>query len=183
MTPLIENVWELVKEESKKYTEGNSRFIFNESKYKDFKKTFKTNYEKIREEYMLPSVNNLDRHKVSAIIIISLLEVNAISYKDLEQGSIFIGAELLALKVGLAYLVEKLNEKLQEKGVKQKIEEFKLPNAQSCGTPYMEIMCRNLYYAKNDYKLNPLDLADRLFLVEYIALTKEGIDPDILKDY
>ena len=47
----------------------------------------------------------------------------------------------------------------------------------------MEIMCRNLYYAKNDYKLNPLDLADRLFLVEYIALTKEGIAPDILKDY
>ena len=34
MTPLIENVWELVKEESKRYTEGNPRFIFNESKYK-----------------------------------------------------------------------------------------------------------------------------------------------------
>lgn len=46
------------------------------------------------------------------------------------------------------------------------------------------ILCaRNLYYAKTDYKLNPLDLADRLFLVEYIALMKEGIDPDTLKDY
>lgn len=107
MTPLIENVWNLVKEESKRYTEDNPKFIFNQNKYKDFKKTFKTNYEEIKE----------------------------------------------------------------------------LPNAQSCGTPYMEIMCRNLYYAKNDYKLNPLDLADRLFLVEYIALTKEGIAPDILKDY
>ena len=151
MTPLIENVWELVKEESKRYTEDNVRFVFDESKYKDFKEAFKINYEKIKEKYMLPSVNNLDRHKVSAIIIISLLEVDAISYNDLEQGSIFIGAELLALKVGLAYLVEKLNEKLLEKGEKHIIQEFKLPNAQSCGTPYMEIMCRNLYYAKNYY--------------------------------
>lgn len=47
----------------------------------------------------------------------------------------------------------------------------------------MDIMCRNLYYAKTDFTLNPLDLADRLFLVEYIALTKDGINPDILKDY
>mgnify|MGYP006868100695 FL=1 len=47
----------------------------------------------------------------------------------------------------------------------------------------MDIICRNLYYAKTDYKLNPLDLADRLFLVEYFALSSEGIVPDILKDY
>ena len=45
MTPLIENVWNLVKEESKRYTEDNPKFIFNQNKYKDFKKTFKTNYE------------------------------------------------------------------------------------------------------------------------------------------
>lgn len=43
--------------------------------------------------------------------------------KNLDKDCVFIGAELLAIKVGLAYLVEKLNEKLQEKGVNQKIEE------------------------------------------------------------
>ena len=35
----------------------------------------------------------------------------------------------------------------------------------------------------HDYQLNPLDLAERLFLLEYIALTKENINPDDLKDF
>lgn len=183
MTPLIENVWDLIKEESKVYTNSNPSFVFDEDKAEKFKEIFRTNYKKIKEKYMLPSVNSLDRHKVASIIIVSLLETDAISYQDLDPQNIFIGAELLAVKTGLAYLVEKLNEKLSEKGAQKKIEMFKLPNAQSCETPYIEVMCRNLYYAKNDYVLNPLDLAERLFLVEYIALTKEGIDPDILKDY
>lgn len=183
MTPLTKNVWALLEKESKKYTENNPNFIFDENKFDEFDAKFKNSYEHIMKNYMLPSVENLDRHKVAALIIISLLETNVIYYKDLDEDSIFIGGELLALKVGLAYLVEKLNEKLSERNVEKKIQEFKFPNAQSCETAYMEIMCRNLYYAKHDYKLNPLDLADRLFLVEYIALTKEGIDPDVLKDY
>lgn len=183
MTPLIENAWKLMREESKKYTEIDPRFICDESKYKYFKEKFKKLYGEVKKEYMLPSVKNLDRHKVASIIIISLLEADVVSYKDLESGSIFIGAELIALKTGLAYLVEKLNEKLNERGIKKKIGEFKLPNTQSCDTSYIEVVCRNLYYTRRDYKLNPLDLAERLFLLEYIALSKDEIDPDVLKDY
>lgn len=183
MTQLIDNVWNLARIESEKYSSDNPNFVFNENQYGNFKEKFIEHYNTIKERYMQPSVKNLDRHKVSAIIIISLLESNAISYKNLEPGSVFIGAELLSLKVGLAYLIEKLSEKLQSKGIQQTINEFQFPNAQSCDTSYLEIMCRNLYYAKNNYTLNPLDLAERLFLLEYISLTKENIDPDILKDY
>ncbi len=80
-------------------------------------------------------------------------------------------------------MVGKLNEKLSAKGSKKKIEQFIFPDAQSCKTSYIDIICRNLYYARTDFQMNPLDLADRLFLIEYIALLKEGINPDILKDY
>lgn len=183
MTPLIDNTWDLLKEEYSKYSKENPNFKFDDSRKDDFRQIFTEKYNGIIRKYMDESVKYLDRHKVAALIIISLLEINAISYETLDEDCIFIGAELLALKVGLAYMVEKLNEKLHTKGIDKKIEKFIFPNAQSCSTSYMDIMCRNLYYSKTDYKLNPLDLADRLFLVEYIALSKEGIDPDVLKDY
>lgn len=183
MTPLIENVWDLLSNEYNKYGQQNSNFEFDITKKEAFEKFFTQSCDKIIKKYMDASVETLDRHKVAALIVISILEVDAISYINLDDDCVFIGAELLALKVGLAYMIEKLNEKLEAKGVNKKIETFIFPNAQSCGTSYMDIMCRNLYYTKNDYKLNPLDLADRLFLVEYIALFHEGIDPDVLRDY
>lgn len=181
MTPLIDNTWNLLQSEYNKY--DNPNFKFNTEKEETFKRMFTEKYHHIMKEYMDESVDNLDRHKVAALIIVSILETEAISFENLEKDYIFIGAELLALRVGLAYMLKKLNEKLAERGVDKTIEEFTFPTAQSCPTPYMEIMCRNLYYAKTDFKLNPLDLAERLFLVENIMLIKEGIDPDILKEY
>lgn len=183
MTPLIENVWNLLDAEYNMYNQENPNFKFDKTQKNDFKQIFSEKYDYVMKNYMDSSVKDLDRHKVAALIIVSLLEIDAIYYENLDEDCVFIGAELLALKVGLAYMVEKLNEKLCLRGIKKKIEKFNFPNAQSCDTSYIDIMCRNLYYAKTDYKLNPLDLADRLFLVEYIALSKEGIDPDVLKDY
>lgn len=183
MTPLIENVWDLLENEYNKYSQENPNFRFDKAKKDCFKKLFSKEYDDVMNRYMDSSVEYLDRHKVAALIIVSILETNAIWYENLNEDYVFIGAELLALKVGLAYMVEKLNEKLYSRGVDKKLEKINFPNAQSCNTSYMDIICRNLYYAKTDYKLNPLDLADRLFLVEYIALSSEGIDPDILKDY
>ena len=79
MTPLIENAWKLMREESKKYTEIDPRFICDESKYKYFKEKFKKLYGEVKKEYMLPSVKNLDRHKVASIIIISFSALFKIS--------------------------------------------------------------------------------------------------------
>lgn len=183
MTPLIDNAWSLLTTECNKCSKENPNFKFDESKKDIFKDYFIDKYKKTKDDYMDPSVDFLDRHKVAALIIISILETHAISYDNLNEDYVFIGAELMALKVGLAYMVEKLNEKLSSRGEVKKIEKVIFPNAQSCNTPYIEIMCRNLYYAKRDYVFNPLDLADRLFLVEYITLLSHGINPDILKDY
>lgn len=182
MTSLTRNVWELLSEEFSKLNHENPNIIFDTAQKDKFEDIFLKSYKNVLERYMDKSVKNLDRHKVAAIIIISLLEVKPISYVGLDNSYIFIGNELTALKIGLAYMCEMLNEKLSKKGITTKLEQFDFPNAQSCDTSYMNIMCRNLYYAETDYVLNPLDLADRLFLIEYIALSKNGIDPDILKD-
>lgn len=182
MTPIIENAWTLLENEYQKYSKENVDFILDKNKKEYFKQAFKKHYNEIKDNYMLPSVKYLDRHKVAAIIIVSILESNAVSYNNLDKDCVFIGNELLAIKVGLAYMTENLNEKLSEKNVGKKIEKVVFPEALSCETSYIEIMCRNLYIAKTDYKLNPLDIADRLFLLEYIILLKNGIDTSVLKE-
>ncbi len=185
MTTLVNEVWTLLEKEYEAYNKQNKNFTANltDEKKQAFHDLCDNKYDYIMKKYMDPSVMFLDRHKVAAIIIISLLELDIIHYENMDNDYVFIGAEVVALKVGLAYMVEKLNEKLKDRGVQKRVEMFEFPNAQSCKTPYMEIICRNLYYCKTDYVFNPLDLSDRLFLVEYIALMKMGIDPDILKDY
>lgn len=183
MTPLIDNAWILLDEEYSKYSEKNANLKFDKNAKDKFRALFEQKYEHIMKTYMDKSVENLDRHKVAALIIISLLELSPISLDNLDEQYLFIANELIALKTGLAYMTKKLNEKLSEKNINKSMEKFIFPEAQSCNTSYMDIMCRNLYYARNDYKLNPLDLAERLFLVEYISLLKSGINPDALKDY
>ncbi len=182
MTALVDNVWELLENECVKF-QINPCFHFDIMQKQNFKNIITDHKKKILDNYMDETVENLDRHKIAALIIISLLETNAISYEGLNGDQIFIGSELLALKVGLAYMMGELNKKLAAKGIKHTIKKFYFPNAQSCPTSYIEIICRNLYYTKTDYNFNPLDLADRLFLLEYITLLKEDIDSDKLKDY
>lgn len=181
MTPLIDSIWEKLTASSVVYGEENPHFAFQDDKKELFAQKMKSNYRKVKDEYMTTSVENLDRHKVAAIIVISALEAEVIGYKDLDNDYVFIGAELIALNVGLSYMIDRLNERLDERQVGKRIQRFVFPDAQSCSTPCAEIICRNLYYAKRDYGLNPIDLAERFFLLEYITLMKEGIDPNILK--
>lgn len=183
MTPLVDNLWDIVEKEYKKYEEKDSNFIFAKDKQDEFKKQVDLLYKDIKRQYMLPTVKHLDRHKMAACIIIKMLEMDIISYKKVSSEYLFIGAELIALKVGLSYMRAKVNEKLAERKVIRRMKRFTFPEAQACETPYIEIICRNLYYAKRDFVFNPLDLADRLFLLEYISLQKQRINPNRLKDY
>ena len=53
-----------------------------------------------------------------------------------------------------------------------------MPNAISCNTSFEDIMIRNLVYAEDNPKwgLNPLAIAENLFLLEYITIIQKGID-------
>lgn len=179
MKDLTKNLWHLIEQQHAKIAQLDKDFIFEKDKYDEFHDYFKKTYYYIKDRYMSDKVEYLDRHKVAALLVICVLEKKVI-YHNATNGRFFIGAELLALRAALAYMLMKLNEKLKPHN--EKIEVIEFPEALSCDTKYLEIMCRNLYHAKNDYQLNPLDLAEKLYLLEQYWLLKAKIDPQLLKE-
>lgn len=184
MTPLIQRTWEAICVGAEIFCKEDEYITTNISAnaYDLFQKNFKELYNDILNNYMENQNNPLDRHKVAAIIIISIIKAEILKTKK-ENSGLFMGNYILAVEVGLSYMLGELNEKLKEHEEKE-INLFLFPNAISCNTNYFRILYRNLYYANNNKKwgLNPLDIAERLFLIEYRTLEKNGINPDNLKE-
>lgn len=184
MEPLLSEIWRLVKLGA--HSVVNENILFHEEKSDVFASCFEDNYENVLKNYMLTDVRALDRHKVTAILIISLVESEPLEAVNLPGDKIFLGNENLALQIGLSYMQHELNDVLQEKGIKRKIAQYRMPVPISCDTSYIDVMARNLYLTKtddvNDWGLNPLELSERLFLIEYITLLGEGINPYELRD-
>lgn len=182
MRPLIDEIWSLVNIGFKSVSNDNIKL--NQDAYNVFFEEFESCYRDILTQYMSSDVKSLDRHKVAAIIIISLLKANPLEIVNLPEEKIFLGNENLAFQIGLSYMQHELNKILSEKGIQRKIAQYKMPEAIACETYYIDIVCRNLYFTKmrNDWGFNPLDLSERLFLIEYITLISEGIEPKKLKN-
>ena len=179
-------VWKLLDITIKNMRNSDSRIHLNAMAKSKFKSNFESLIQNIKDEYMDDTVKNLDRHKCSAIIIVSILKSQAITYNGkLDEGVIFIGQYIAATSVGFTYMQSCLNSLLKEKGESKVIDKLCFPTPMSCETPYFDVFCRNLYYAdnNNEWGLNPLDIADRLFLLEYYTLIKNDIDPSILNEY
>ena len=147
-------------------------------------KIFDLYYNDIKTKVMYDNVQELDRHKLAAIIICSIVKANAIQYIHpyKEKEYIFDGNEKIALNIGLSYMNASLKKLLSRRPHEaEKFTDFIFPQASMCDTEYVSILCRNLCYAKRDYKLNPIDLANTLFLLEYITLIQVDIHPDTMK--
>ena len=186
MQPLLSEIWKLVKLGVN--SEVDMGISFHEERFNVFASCFEKNYKNILNHYMSSDVKALDRHKVTAILIISLIETEPLEIANLPPNKIFLGNENLALQIGLSYMQHELNDVMQEKGIKRKIAQYNMPMPISCNTSYIDVMGRNLYFSKSvdewgdEWGLNPLELAERLFLIEYITLMCEGINPYELRD-
>lgn len=184
MKQTIERAWNLLEKTVKQVSEKNSGIVLDADSYKKFDDNFRKIYSEIRENYMESTVKNLDRHKVASIIITSILNSNAVIYEGkVEEGTEFFGQYLIAASVGITFMQNQLNMLLIEKNI-EPIKNLWFPDALSCDTPYFEIFCRNLYFSNNnnDWGINPLDIAEKLFLIEYVTMEKCGIDPHIFKE-
>lgn len=184
MKQTINTTWNLLKDTVDQIKEKNPDVALDNSAYKGFYDNFKKMYSDIKEHYMDSTVKNLDRHKVASIIIVSILNSNAIVYEgQVKEGEEFFGEYLIAASVGITFMQNQLNALLSEKNVLP-IETLWFPDALSCDTSYFEIFCRNLYFSNNnqDWNINPLDIAEKLFLIEYVTMEKRGIDPHIFKE-
>lgn len=181
MKQIIEYSWKAIKEECEKFQEKDCNIKFNDDRFSEYDKNFREQYKSIMERFM-KETRELDSHKQAAIIVTSVLHSQVIEH-SVEEDNISIVPQLIALNVALSYMLDRLNEKLKKKHLK-KIEEYKLPVAIACETPYVEIMSRILYYEQNekDMSFNVLELADRFFLIEYINLLENNIEPCILRE-
>lgn len=184
MKQTIERTWDLLDNTVKKIKEKTPGIVLDSDSNKRFDGIFRKTYSEIKDHYMDSTVKNLDRHKIASVIIVSILSSKAIVYQgEVEEGKEFFGQYLIAASVGITFMLNQLNTLLMEKN-KEPIKNLWFPDALSCDTPYFEIFCRNLYFSDNndEWGINPLDVAEKLFLLEYITMEKCGIDPHIFKE-
>lgn len=180
-----DSVWDLVEKEAKvianRYPQN---FKFNDNSEYIFKQKFDDYVEKIKSKFMQSDVIDLDSHKIAAIIICSIIEANVIKviYEYDEEKMLFDGNEKIAINIGLSYMGAVLQKLLQGTKEEGKFDEYIFPKALMCDTEYKVILARNLYYAKTYFMLNPIDVANTLFLVENYTLMKLGIDLDVVRE-
>lgn len=188
MTPVIDKAWSAL-ESACNNLGAETGVSFNKEAYKDFKDQFSYYYGTFLNEFMTKETTELDEHKQAAVIVISAIKSNAIQ-QSVGDNEIALAPYSVALNVGFSFLLDRLNEKLMAAGVKE-IEEFQLPFPIACDTPYFESLCRMLYYEDSDegesgihyqMSLNMIEWADRFFLLEYILLQKNEINPWMLKE-
>lgn len=181
MKEIIDYTWQQFKEQCEEFKENEPTLVFHTEKYDEYGALFRKKYDDILKRFM-KQTTELDSHKQAAIITICCLEADVITH-EVDEGSISIIPEIIAVNVGLSYMNDRLNELLKKKRIGKSIPQYILPLAISCETPYMEIICRLLYYNKNeeDMCFNVLELSDRYFLLEYINLIQNGIEPYLLK--
>lgn len=183
LDPVIKVIWNALKDSCQWYIREDSRLIFREERFDTFRQKFIELYGSIMKKYMKPGVFELDRHKVASITIVASIETGIISCKNEKShpGIVFLGQEMISTEVALTWMLRGLNTKLKEFGQSASISHYYMPTAFACPTPYFEIFCRNLYFARINYQLNPLDIAEKLFLLEYITLLDKEIDPKLLQ--
>lgn len=134
-------------------------------------------YNNYKAKFMKSEVENLDRHKVAAILVVEGIALNIIRCDKIPADQIFIGQEKILLTCALRYLMRDFNNIISNSGF-ERMKQFVLPEAFSCETKYIDVMCRNLLYTQKagtftdpEFALNiEMELAEKFFLLEYISI-------------
>ena len=189
MRQTVNAAWMVLEQAYNKAKIDNPKLAFDTSAFNKCYSLFKDWRKLLLEKYMKPEVQELDRHKIAAILTISIIESQAITYDEKLEDQIFFGAHLLAVSCGLAYMQNQLNKLLISRNQKP-IKKYIMPTPFSCQTNYFEVIARNLYYEENGrdlngnllWRLNPLQLANTYYLVELYTLEHLNIPTDVLKE-
>ncbi len=181
---VIDQAWAFIIEAYEKYKNNYSTLIFHDDKKEQFNQSFQEGYKEVMDRYMMEETSILDSHKQAALLVICFLKQNIIEHTLDSGDKISIVPQMIAVSLGLAYMLECLNIRLKEHGINKKIERYYMPVATACDTPYPEILCRILYQEQHQMGMsfNVLELSDKFFLLEYINLLQYGIEPHLLKE-
>lgn len=182
MTKMKEQIWTMFEKVCNDMQKEDERIQFHPEQKQLFFDKFQELYDCILQQCMDEGIESLDRHKITAVIAICGIESNFVSMDSVPDKMTFLGREIISLSVALSFMQAALNNQLKEKGNDKGIKAYIFPKAWTCTTDYFDIMVRNLYYSQQYWKINPLELAEKFFLIEYITLEKNGIDPEILRE-
>lgn len=184
MTAIKKSLWESFKNEAKKIVENNINLKFNEDKVDEFNKEFDNLYNLIIKTCMADDVKNLDAHKQAAIGAIVFSKIAPITCNEvIPEDEAFIVNESLGLSVALSCMHDYLNTRLNQNGKKSLEIPYEMPTPLNCSDNFFFIMCRTMYYNRMDGIIDKtvLNLANILFLLEYITLQDQGISLQDLK--
>lgn len=137
-----------------------------------FQDTFEHLYNKIKRTNMMGEVVFLDRHKVTSIIICSVIKTRVMEYQISDDNRVFLGNYYLALSAGLSYLQYELNQVLREQG-KPLIDKISFPDVMYGKLSYKENFISMLYFSDREGNLDVLALANIIFLLEQFNLFKK----------
>lgn len=172
-------------------TNIQKHFIYKPENFEKFQAAFEKRRDYVLNTYMQDSVKHLDRHKLSSIVMIELiLNDIVVSENPIVNGSnVNIAPYLFATQAGFQLLLYWLNKDLKEKK-QPRVTVWTEPTLLSCpDNNYFAVFARNLYYISvrnnGDYctGYNELELAEKLYLFEYITLISNNIDPITLVSF
>lgn len=184
MTAIKESLWASFKNEAERLVENNKDLEFYADKKSEFDKEFDALYGLIMEQCMAKDVDNLDAHKQASIGAIVFSKIAPIGSKvAISDDEVFIVNESLGLSVALSCMQDYLNTRLQRNGKNTLDKPYDMPEPINCNDNFFFIMCRTMYYNKLNGIIDKtvLNLADILFLIEYITLQNNNISLDDLK--
>lgn len=168
MESFKKQIWKMFEECSQDMQGNDNRIQFHSEKETIFSDEFEKSYKYILNQFMIKGYEKegtLDHHKIAALIVICGIKSKFVSMNPVPEETVFLGNESIALSVALSFMQSILNNKLKAAHVKKRIEKYVFPKAWTCDTCYFDIMVRNLYYAREHWKLNPLELAEKFFLI------------------
>lgn len=178
-----------------KFLKDSNTLILQDNSMSKFTESCEELHKKIISEYMKsPSPESddeiqLDRHKLAAVIAISLSKGNYVGYtKDLEADSILLGRYLAAIYVACSLVEKDMNNDLKAAGLisKYDIITLCLPEPIICDTKSANTLARMLIWEerkKVDDCIRVLELANTLFLIEQYTLLINDIDMGKWKEY
>ncbi len=178
-------VWNAVIKETEKMMAVDETLVMFTDAENLFYKNFNYYYNLIVINFMKSGDKNLDRHKVAAVIICAILESNILGIARGEEGrqtidDIFLANEKIAVNIAFSYMYQELLQEYDNGKIPydKLFDSFVFPKPLSCDREYTEIICRDLFFAKTYFQLNPLSIANFLFLLEAYSFEVLGLEAD-----
>lgn len=167
----FDRIWdEAIEPEAKKIVDENTKILaFNPNskiaifnRYNELNKICKKNF-------MFHSDGLIDRHKVSAALVIAIVQTQPLVTNVITNayGDYYAFNETLAFRVALSLIKGYVNN---NPTTKQRIEKFTLPTVQNTDETYQEIFCKMIRLDSAYNQISILSLANIFFLLESYSL-------------